>query len=176
MTRAACVVACSIIAGCSAQQLGFPRMPIQATSPDGTRVAFVRNYPDIDPPSQSIWVNDRGKDAQLIKRLGPDSDWCNTIVWSPDSSTVAFLIQDARLITVDAASLRIVSDQWLTSWKGEYPPHDMVTELTLDAPGLAARFRICDRGMWRPYYRFDAIGCGNFLTARVKDPNQKVSF
>ena len=156
------------MAGCTATQLGFPRTPLEATSPDGKRVAFVRNHPDIDPPSQSIWVNEPGKGALLIRRLGPDSDWCNIIVWSADSSTVAFLIQDAHLVTVDAASQQIVSDTWLTPWKGEYPPYQMVVDLTLDGHGAEASFRVCDRSITRAGYVHDASNCGDFRTVAIR--------
>lgn len=149
-------------AGCSVQQLGFPSTPVSAPSPDGRYVAFVRNHPDIDPPSQSIWVGERSGAATQVARLGPDSDWCNTIVWSPDSTTVGFLIQDARLVTVDARSQQIVSNQWLTPWKGEYPPYQMAVELTLDARGSDARFRVCDREMLRPGYVLASTNCGDF--------------
>ena len=69
----------------------------------------------------------------MIRRLGGDADWCNTIVWSADGSTVAYLVQDARLVTVDAASGSIVSEKWLTDWKGEYPPGRVVRGLALSA-------------------------------------------
>src|SRR5688572_20676100 len=144
VARAAVFAAfCVSATACTAEQLGLPRTPVSATSPDGTRVAFVRNHPNPDPPSQSIWIGEREKAARRIAKLGPDSDWCNTVAWSSDSSTVAFLIQDARLITVDAASQQIVSEKWLTPWKGEYPPYQMVVDLSLDTRGTAALFRVC---------------------------------
>ena len=157
-------------AACSARQLGFPRTQVSATSPDDNHLAFVRNHPDIDPPSQSIWVGRQGAQPRLIRQLGPDSDWCNTIVWAPDSSTVAFLIQDARLITVDASSQTVISDKWLTAWRGEYPPYQMAVDLTLGARGTEARFRVCDRKTWREYYVFDAANCGDFRTVDLKEP------
>jgi hypothetical protein len=156
------------MAGCSAGQLGLPRVPVSATSPDSGHVAFVRNHPNIDPPSQSIWLSAREGTARQIQRLGPDSDWCNLVVWSPDSSTVAFLIQDARLITVDAASQQIVSDQWLTPWQGEYPPYQMAIDLSLDRRGTEARFRLCERHMTRPGYVHDAVGCSDFRRVMVR--------
>ena len=157
-------------ASCSARQLGFPRTQVSATSPDDNHVALIRNHADIDPPSQSIWVGRRAGTTRLIKRLGPDSDWCNTIVWSPDSSTVAFLIQDAHLVTVDAATQNVISDKWLTPWRGEYPPDQVAVDLTLDARGTEARFRVCDRGMWRDYFVFDATNCGDFRKVALREP------
>ena len=162
----ACLSACS----CSALQLGFPRVPVSASSPDGRYVAIVRNHPDIDPPSQTIWVGPGGGSLRQIQKLGPDSDWCDLITWSADSSTVAFLVQDARLITVDAASQRIVSERWLTPWKGEYPPYQMVVNLSLSAAGGRAQFRTCNRNMNQPGYVHDPSDCGPFQVVQIK-PN-----
>ena len=129
-----------VVAGCGKE--------LSVVSPDGGSVAFVRNHPVIDPPAQSIWLQ-IGPDAKLLRRLGPDSDWCNTIVWSSDSSTVAFLVQDARLLVADRHSRRIVSERWLTEWNGEYPPYRIVESLTLSADGREAVFRDCNRPLRR---------------------------
>jgi hypothetical protein len=90
------------------------------------------------------------------------------VIWSPDSSTVAFLIQDARLISVDAASQQIVWDKWLTPWMGEYPPYQMVVDLSLDSRGTEARFRLCERQMTRPGYVHDAVGCSDFRRVLIR--------
>lgn len=135
-----------LVAACNAEQLGLPRYALIAGSPDGAARAFVRNHPGIDPPTQSIWIAEGDAETRLA-RLGPDSDWCNTVVWSADGSTVAFLIQDARLITADRASRRIVSEKWLTEWKGEYPPYRAVVGLTLSPDGREARYTDCARSV-----------------------------
>ena len=145
-TIATALLGCwSVLAtGCDKELLGLPRVPVSVASPDGVAVAFVRNHPNIDPPSQSVWLQ-MGGDTTQLRRLGPDSDWCNTIVWSADSSTVAYLVQDARLLTVDRNSRRVVSEKWLTEWKGEYPPYRIAEDLTLSADGREAVFRDCKR-------------------------------
>ena len=155
-------IALSVMAGgcVTAEQWGLPQTPVSATSPDGRHVAFVRNHVNFDPPSQTIWLRSGGGAARQLQQLGPDSDWCNTIIWSADSSTAAFLVQDARLITIDATSQQIVSEKWLTPWKGEYPPYQMVVDLSLDSRGTEARFRLCERKMSRPGYVHEATGCG----------------
>ena len=132
------------VTSCNQDQLGLPRVPLSVNAPTGGAVAFVRNHPSIDPPAQSIWLEQDGK-ATRIKTLGPDSDWCNRIVWSADGSTVAYLVQDARLITVDRASRRIVTEKWLTEWRGDYPPLRAVTDVSLSADGREVRFTECAR-------------------------------
>ena len=171
--RALAFILAASAVSCSARQLGFPRTQASAISPDANHIAFVRNHADIDPPSQSIWVGKQGSTTRLIKRLGSDSDWCNTIVWSPDSSTVAFLIQDAHLIAVDAASQEVIFDKWLTAWRGEYPPDQMAVDLTLDTRGVEVRFRVCDRKMWRDYYVFDAANCGDVRRVVLRDRDRR---
>jgi hypothetical protein len=143
-------------------------VPVSAASPDGRHVALVRNHPDIDPPHQSIWLRSPATPLHQIKQLAPDLDWCNAIAWSADSSTVAYLVQDARLITVDARLQQIVSDQWLTPRLGDYPPSRMVVELTLTGDGTGARFRMCKRGMFRARYVFHALDCGALQSVRIR--------
>ena len=154
------------VTSCNQDQLGLPRVPLSVAAPTGGAVAFVRNHPNIDPPAQSIWLEQDGK-ATRIKTLGPDSDWCNRIVWSADGSTVAFLVQDARLITVDRASRRIVSEKWLPEEKGvrSYPPSTAVTDLALSADGREARFVECARPR---AYGFDPPRAGESLKGCVE--------
>ena len=157
------------ISACTREQLGVPRTPVSVTSPDGQFVAFVRNHPNLDPPSQSIWLGAIGRSATKLKTLGPDSDWCNTIVWSSDSSTVSYLVQDARLVTADARAMRMVSERWLTDWKGEYPPYRMVRDLSLSAAGHEAHFRDCKRNMTSPGYAHEPSECTNLRTMTIRE-------
>jgi hypothetical protein len=160
----AALVICTI--SCSAEQLGLPRTPVSAISPDGRQVAFVRNHPNPDPPSQTIWLKNGGA-ARQIQELGADSDWCNTIVWSADNSVVAYLVQDARLIAVDSASQRIVSETWLAP-QDSYPPSRMVIDLSLNSSGTEARFRACQRNMVRPGYVHEPGACSEPQSMRIK--------
>jgi hypothetical protein len=157
------------IGACTREQVGLPRTPVSGTSPDGRFVAFVRNHPSFDPPSQSIWLGAIGGSVTKLKTLGPDSDWCNTIVWSSDSSTVSYVVQDARLITADAHAVRIVSEKWLTDWDGECPPYRMVRDLSLSAAGREARFRDCKRNMTGPGYDHEASECSSFRTMTIRE-------
>lgn len=125
--------------------LGLPRVAVSARSPDGLTVAYVRNHPTIDGPSQSLWLVRSGQPERQLRRLGEDSDWCNVIVWSADSSTASYLVQDARLITVDSRSGNIVSEKWLTEWRGEYPPNRIVGNLAHSGDGCNVTFRDCPR-------------------------------
>jgi hypothetical protein len=155
------IVLASVVAGaCSSEQLGFPRTPAAAVSPDGRFMASVHNHPNLDPPSQSIWFGVIGLPQTRLQTLAPDADWCNLIVWSSDSSTVSYLIQDVRLVTVDARSATIISTKRLTDWKGEYPPYRIVRNLSLSSDGREALFQDCERRVTRPGYQHEAIDCG----------------
>ena len=160
-TKSAAAVWIALVSAgaCSQEQLGFPRTPVSVVSPDGRLIASVRNHPNPDPPSQSIWLGPVKGPATRLTTLGPDSDWCDVIVWSGDSSTVSYLVQGARLITVDARSARIVSEKWLTEWKGEYPPYRIVRNLALATDGHEALFQDCQRRMTRPGHDHEAIDC-----------------
>lgn len=166
--RVGLVVVIALTAACSREQLGLPRTPVSVVSPDGRFVAFVRNHPNPDPPSQTIWLGPVGGTAKKVETLGPDSDWCNTIVWSADSSTVSYLVQDERLITVDAGAVRIISVKHLTAWQGEYPPYRIVRNLSLTSDGRAASFEDCKRHMTRPGYQHEASDCSAMKTMSIR--------
>ena len=136
---------CLVLVGCSAEQLGIPRVQIEVRSPSGGHVARVSNHPSIDPPSQSLWVQTQGGDAVQVRRLAEDQDWCDTIVWSADSTRVAFLVQDAYLVLVDAFSGQVVFERWLIEARGAYPPHEVVEDLLLSEDGSMATFKRCSR-------------------------------
>jgi hypothetical protein len=123
----------------------LPRIAVEVTSPDARYRAFVRNHASIDPPSQSLWITGERGEPNPVMRLAEDRDWCDSVVWSDDSRAVAFLVQGARLILVDAASRQVRVDRWLVDRRG-YPPSHVVTGLSLGQHGSEARFTDCVRG------------------------------
>ena len=157
MRKATVVLLVVIGLACSKAQLGLPRTPHSQESPNGSFIAFVRNHISVDPPSQSIWVGEVGGPPERVEKLFEDMDWCSTIVWSADSSTVAFVIRRGRLRVVDAASGKTVFNDWVVEWRGEYPPHNRIDDLTLSNDGKTARFRAC--------HRYD--GCSEFETIDI---------
>jgi hypothetical protein len=134
-----------VIACTSRNQWGLPRVAVHAVSPDGRVVALVRNHPAIDPPDQSLALVDAAGNELELRRLSADQDWCKTVAWSGDSSTVAYLVQDLRLIVVDARAVTIVADHWLAEPR-DYPPNRMASELAMSSDGREASFRLCVRG------------------------------
>ena len=163
----ASALALSVI-GCSGEKLGFPRTPVSAASPDGRYVAVVRNHPSIDPPNQRLWVGDRDGALQRLKQLGEDVAWSNLLVWSADSSTVSFLVQDAELVTVDARSRQIISEHRLADSEAGYPTALMVKDLSLSSDGRHARFRQCRRPDSRSDFVHDAVDCGPLATKAIR--------
>jgi len=133
----------AVIIASSCTTLGFPRTPVSAESPDRRFVAFVRNHANIDPPDQSLWLTDPSGATTMLRKLGGDTEWCNRIVWSRDSSIVGFLIMDARLETYDVATRRLQTATWLNGFSGEYPPAGVVSDVTLSPDGRTASFKAC---------------------------------
>ncbi len=133
-----------LTAACSRAQVGLPRVAASAASPNGRYRAFVRNHPNIDPPAQSLWLSSDVDGGAQVRTLSEDQDWCHVIAWAGDSQSVAFLVQDARLIVVDAVTRRTRADRWLVAQDG-YPPSQMVTELALSHDGMSVRFKECGR-------------------------------
>lgn len=133
-----------LLSGCTS--LGLPRTPVSAESPDHRFVAFVRNHPSIDPPDQSVWLTDRSGATSMLRKLGGDTEWCNRIVWSGDSTVVGFLIMDARLDTYDVVTRVRQASVWLNGNNGDYPPTGTAVDLALSADGRSATFKACGRG------------------------------
>ena len=134
----------SLAGSCSRAELGLPRVAVSAVSPDGHYRAFVRNHPSIDPPAQSLWLSSDVRGTKQVRKLSEDQDWCRVIAWAGDSRSVAFLVQDARLIVVDAVTGRGRADRWLIPQDG-YPPTQVVTDLALSRDGTSVRFKACRR-------------------------------
>ncbi len=154
---------------CTREQMGLPTTPVSAKSPDGLHIAFVRNHPSIDPPAQSLWLSSKGRPSRKLKSLGEDADRCAKIVWSADSSTVSFLVQDARLITADASTGLIVSELWLTERRDGVPPSGMVSDLSLSEDGREARFRDCRREVSPASREHRAVDCGDLQAIAIRE-------
>jgi hypothetical protein len=165
---AACFLLLLSMSACTREQMGLPMTPVSAKSPDGRHIAFVRNHPSIDPPAQSLWLSSKGRSSRKIKSLGEDVDRCNKIVWSADSSTVSFLIQDARLITVDASSGLVVSELWLTKRRDGFPPSGMVSDMSLSVDGREANFRDCRREIEPATRKRRPADCGELTTVAIR--------
>ncbi len=74
-------------------------------SPDGRFYAFVRQHLNPDPPDDHLYVGPFGGPAHHVLALAPDADWCRTIIWTPDSQTVGFLVSEQRLALVNARTM-----------------------------------------------------------------------
>jgi len=67
-------------------------------------VAFVRQALNLDPPDDHLYLGPVGQPARYLRALAPDADWSRAIVWSPDSRTVGFVINEQRLALFDTAT------------------------------------------------------------------------
>jgi len=130
---------------CTAEQLGFPRVPVRAVSPDGRYVAFVRNHPELDPPNQSLWLGPIDGRAVQVQRVPPDAWTCERIAWAADSSRVAFVMAEAVVQVYEAASARRIYSGWVGRRSWDQPPGFILRDLSLTADGSAAIFRECVR-------------------------------
>jgi hypothetical protein len=111
---------CFLFAAFAVLHCGYSQARLKAMSPNGDLIAEVRSHWTLDPPAQSLWITKGGK-AERLARLGEDSEWCNEIVWSPDSSKVAFVISGKRLDVYDPQSLSLIRRAPLME-ADDYPP------------------------------------------------------
>jgi hypothetical protein len=85
--------------------------PLELKSPDGRYVASVRHQGSAEARMPSVWLRPaRGRDV-LVQRLSRD-EYCRRIVWSSDSALVAFIIQDLRILIINAADQQTLKDWW----------------------------------------------------------------
>lgn len=144
---------------------GCGRTHISVASPDGRVIARVVSHPSIDPPSQSLWLEPAGGAARQLRHLADDQDWCNEVYWSADSSTVAFLIQDARLLAFTRSG-QLLADRWLVDHRG-YPPREVARHFALSSDGSSASFKPCLRN---PRFSTGVPGCSAVTTVRLRGP------
>ena len=133
-------LAMAVLAGCG------PAVVLDLPSPDGKRIAEVHSHWSIDPPAQSLWLRlSREGESWKLANLEPDVDWCNEIVWSPDSSRVGFLIRGARLDVYDARKGDRLESITLVEPDG-YPGSREARAVRFLEDGSGVRFRECVRG------------------------------
>jgi hypothetical protein len=144
---------------------GCGRTHISVSSPDGRVVARVLFHLSIDPPNQSLWLEPIGGTARQLRHLAEDQDWCNEVHWSADSSTVAFLIQDARLLAFTRSGQLLV-DRWLVDDRG-YPSREVARHFALSSDRSSASFQPCLRN---PRFSTGVPGCSAVTTVRVRGP------
>jgi hypothetical protein len=93
-----------------------PETVLSVTSPDGKYEAYVEESFSVDPPNQSLFVEQSDKIHFLrIAKLGGDIDFIKQIVWSPDSKFVVFHSNDYLTATriADWYTVRIyLAPEW----------------------------------------------------------------
>ena len=121
-----------------------------ARSPNGEFLAYVENHVSIDPPNQSLRLVstersiERLWSREKLRQLGEDAEWCDVIVWSSDSSLVAFLINDARVFVYEAGTATLIGELDLVERDG-YPTTRMVTGLRFEEAGSRLSYLDCRR-------------------------------
>ena len=139
-----CPYLASAALACEAAQFGLPPVPLRVPSPDGRVIAFVRNHPNADPPDQSLWLQTSNGAAAQVARLAPDAEWCNLIVWSGDSTRVAFLVSDAIVYAYDGQSQAKVFSGFVGRRSWDVPPRYTLRDLALSSDGTSVTFRECE--------------------------------
>jgi len=93
-----------------------PNTVLSVRSPDGNYEAYVEDWPSIDGPNQSAFVERKDKLHFLrIAKLPEDIDYIKEILWSPDSRIVIFHSCDHLTATrvSDWRTLRIyLGEEW----------------------------------------------------------------
>ena len=115
-------------------------------SPDGKRIAEVHSHLSLYPPAQSLWRRlSPESEPRKLAHLEHDVDWCNEIIWSPDSARVGFLIRGVRLDVYDASKGDMLESMILIEQDG-YPGSREARLVRFLEDGSGVQFRECVRG------------------------------
>ena len=113
-------------------------------SPDGRYVAFV--HQGLNPSAAFSVPRPGGQPARHLRALAPDADWSRRIVWSPDSRTVGFVINEQRLGLFDTATASDIATLTLVKADG-YPGSEegapSRSPATVSSPSIAIAGRPC---------------------------------
>jgi hypothetical protein len=138
-----------VTSGCRLAHDLLPRTHTTSTSPDGRYYAFVRQHLNVDPPDDHIYLGTAGRSARRIMSLAPDADWCRAILWTPDSRTVAFLINEQRLALFDTRTLSQIATVTLVDADG-YPGSQEARDVSLANDGTVTFERVVRATMLLP--------------------------
>jgi hypothetical protein len=129
------LVALLAMAGCQLARDLLPRTHTSSRSPDGRYAAFVHQALNPDPPDDHLYLGPVGQSARYLRALAPDADWCRAIVWSPDSRTVGFVINEQRLALFDTSTAREIAIPTLVKADG-YPGSEEARAISIANDGL----------------------------------------
>jgi hypothetical protein len=135
-------VAVVLSSGCRLARDLLPRTHTTAVAPDGQTLAFVRQHLNSDPPDDHLYIARRGARPQEVMALAPDADWCRTIVWSPSSRKVGFLINDQQLAVYDPHSSELEALLILTADRA----HEVRSVSLTDAGSVS--YDLVARALW----------------------------
>jgi len=129
------LVALFAIGGCQLAHDLLPRTHTSSRSPDGRYMAFVHQGLNPDPPDDHLYLGPVGQPARYLRALAPDADWSSAIVWSPDSRTVGFVINEQRLALFDTATAREIATLTLVKADG-YPGNQEARAISISNEGI----------------------------------------
>ncbi len=118
---------------------------MSAAAPTGGRVAFVRGSICDDAYCETLWVGASRDSATQVSALGAGAERCDEIVWSPDGTRVAFLIDGYQLRMYDATS-GTPAGQFSLVQADSFPTPRIARGVTFSETGRAVTFDDCPRG------------------------------
>jgi hypothetical protein len=113
----------------------LPRTHTSPRSLDGRYAAFVHQGLNPDPPGDHLYLGPAGQSARYLRALAPDADWSRAIVWSPDSRTMGFVINEQRLALFDTATASEIAILTLVKADG-YPGSEEARAISIANEGV----------------------------------------
>ena len=119
------------------------REAMTSTSPDGRRVAFVREAACGQGRCQTLWLGPSTDEASEVASLG-GRERCEAIVWSHDGYRMGFLVNGYELRVFDSDPRRLVAQLNLVEPDG-IPSSRIARGITFSTNGAAVTFDDCPR-------------------------------
>lgn len=132
----------TLAAGCTRGNFGLPQVALAVDSPDGGYRATVRNHISLDPPRQSLWLEQVGGGKIWLRNLAEDQDGCDQAIWTSDGRHVAFVVQGLEVLLYSVPDGDLVQ-------RTELAPHTpgspslRAFDLRLSEDGSVLTFRLC---------------------------------
>lgn len=132
----------ALTGGCSRSNFGLPQVALAVDSPDGGYRATVRNHISLDPPRQSLWLEQVGGGRRWLRNLAEDQEGCDQAIWTPDGRHVAFVVQGLEVLLYSVPDGDLVQ-------RTELAPRTLGTpslrafDLRLSEDGSVLTFRLC---------------------------------
>jgi len=124
--------------------LGARRAVNVVPSPSRKAVAYILEGRCAEGRCQSLWIGPDTRQAKMVQALGGASEQADEIVWTPDESRVAFIVNGYQLRMFEAATGKSLGALAIIDPDG-FPSSRVARGVTFSSNGAAITYDDCPR-------------------------------